>query len=171
MFKYLFIFLSLLSTSYAEVISVDDLKFNIDVPQSWRVSHKLFALPVALVSPLKDGKRLIVGITPTKKAFGYFKTMKLKEQENIYLEGRKKWLKKFNGKLKIFKPLEHITTDTRGEYYKIGYLYEMTNHTFEEFTYYKNCNGMLYHLKTLREVDIYKDATSIDQIVRSFHCK
>ncbi len=167
---YIVIFLSFELS--AATLDYKGQKFNLEIPKNWLVNKDLFGLPVAIVGPKVGTSRIVIGVIPTNKSFDFLNKAELRRSVNKYYEGRRRWVKKYKGKVEKLYSLATLKDQAGNNIYKIGYRYSVTGTIHEEYTYYFNCRGKLFNLKSLRNLKNFPNFDKqIDDTIRSFQCK
>jgi hypothetical protein len=143
---------------------------RIEKPEGWQAAHGLFGMPLTLLGPEADSSRPVIGITDTGQKSEVIEN-KITNDTTIYRKERSHWVEKHQGKVLEFLPPEkqNLNPDSSAE--SVGFRYEIANIAYSERSYFINCKGRLYHVKTLVN-DSQEPSLSpiIKQAVKSFRC-
>ena len=128
-------------------------------------------LPLVVVGKMYNGARTTLSITPTDLKNLVFNPKELKTSQKIYQEGRRKWLKRYGGKLLKFIPYQLKLLSNKLKVHSIGYSYSLNQTKYEEMSYFINCKEQLYHLKSLLRPSTHQtDRQHINGIINNFQC-
>lgn len=167
----LLLLLQLQAAAELKLFNFKDKRVSIDGPNDWQIAEYLFNSPITYLGPFKDGRRPIITFNPTTVESFVFNKEKLKKEQMIYQDGRKKWLDKNHAKLKAFIPYSSTQWLNVGEVHTVGVEYEMMNQHFYEVEYFFNCKNELsnFHVLMTKEQKQEYEA-QINLIIRSIKC-
>lgn len=143
-----------------------------EIPSQWKAITGFMSTPLTIVSPMKNGSRAGVNVTPLGKLKSTIDLKALQDTQHDYQEGREAWVKKRGGRAIAFDPLQHETWPNGVEAYSVGYTFSLEEDEFAEKTYFLKCKDRFYHLKKLLRKDQEElHAAAVDSLIRSFHCE
>ncbi len=153
-------------------IDLGRAKVSFDLPKSWKTFEKVMGLRLLIASPMKNGTRITVSITPSDiKDFG-FKDTDFSRNENAYKEDAIKWLSSKKGEAKEFFPYKKEEWSKETVAHVFGWKYDLGGITFVENSMYVLCNKQLFHIKSMYKEDFdKKDAPKIKQMLKTFRCQ
>jgi hypothetical protein len=147
-------------------------RVKMDVPAAWQDVTELFGIPLMFLGPEKAGGRPVITVVPTGIKNASLDAAEMKKAEEEYQEGRREWLKKYDGVALAFNSLTAEKIPGASEAQSVGYRYRIQDVEFIEKSYYVICNKQFYHLKTvLRGGHEQAYAADVASAVRSFTCE
>ena len=160
------------SLAHAKWVQLKRQSVFIDAPSDWVAQKDVFGMPLMWRSPKKVNGRVILNIVPTGLKSRYSDPKELSKDQEYYRAGRRKWIKERAGEFIKFKPYQKLKWKSVRDVHTIGVEYELAGIHYSEQSYYLNCGGEFYHLKTLYRQNEWADQQNkIKGIVSTFRCK
>lgn len=153
-------------------IDLGRAKVSLEVPKKWKTFEKVMGFPLLVTSPMKNGTRVTVSITPSDiKNFG-FKDSDFSKNENNYKEDALRWLGTRHGEAKEFYPYKKEEWSKSTIAHVFGWRYDLGGIIFVEKSMYVLCKKQLFHIKAMyKEKWNKKDAPTINEMLKSFKCE
>lgn len=142
------------------------------LPDKWNHYKDMLGLPLVFVSPSKEKQRITVSVTPTGLKDIPMNPKALKDQQNGWFSGRRKFVSKFKGKITGTYPYSLEKWKHLPEVHAIGYKYMVGEKQFVSHSFYFYCKEQLFHMKSLYEQNIYaKGIDTVEKIGNSIRCR
>ena len=161
----------LLFTSSAIANIGNQKRFSIDIPQNWQMMKDFYGVPFTFLGPAEaHSNRPTIQIIPSdQKAFRIDKK-RMKTFDVKHKRGKEAWLKKVNGHLIKYEPMQEIEINKQKMYISRA-VYKFKDITFDSKRYFTFCNDKFFELKTLTTLANEKGSKKNQQIIESFRCK
>ncbi len=142
------------------------------IPKNWRTDKDALGIPLLITSPLKKKGRVTLSVVPLGIPAVELKKKFLKKTQNKYRKGRLRFLARFEGDALEFFPHRKSKWLYSEDVHQIGYRYRIGGIVYVENSYYVNCRGQMYLLKSLyRDSDWGRQAKMIEGVAQSFQCR
>lgn len=164
-----------------ESFEYQGLKFTLTFSSEWKPAEMLFGVPVTLLGPFqqKTENRPVIQIIPVEKPkwvradqdFDKMGVEGLTKFGKEYIELRKIWLKKVNGKVIEEHPSEVFKTEAGSPMLQTGISYQIGPKSFAVKTSYIGCKNKLINLRIFLHAGHEKYLPEAQKILRSFKCE
>lgn len=155
----------------ANWIEIGDHQVAFELPVEWKAYKDMLGAPLVVVSPIRDKGRVTLIVSPSKIHKVDFSKEGLEKDQDNYRNGKNKWLKKVGGESLKFHPYKIEKWKNAERVHSIGVEYLLGDIHYTEHTYFFNCRGYLYNIKSLyREKEYGRDVGMIKKVIQSFNC-
>jgi hypothetical protein len=154
-----------------KVYKVGSKNFKIDIPNSWQVAQNFLGSDLSILGEVKDNRRPVIAFSSIPLGDYKFKKEELEASQNDYYEGRRKWIKKNNGKVNSFYSYLEVSWDNIQGVHSIGYNYNLGKLNFIEYNYFFKCNKKTFTLSTLvTDKQLKTSKKEIHKVLNSIKC-
>jgi len=146
------------------------MHFSLEVPKDWKLSRNQFGLPFVLKGPQTKHGRPVIAVNKLYEGQTIFQHERL-EDISSYKEERQAWLKETGGTELTYLPYRFRKLSEDVSIHQLGYRFQLGGVDFAEKTYYIQCPGQVYHLKSLYPLlEMQKAEYNSERMVKSFKC-
>jgi hypothetical protein len=162
----------IISSVYATSFELKDARGHgiITLEREWTLLKETLGIPFLFVSK-GDNPNSSIGITFTGIKNAALNPKSLKTTQDKYRVGRKKWAKKSDAKILLFKDYKNFKNKNKLSVHSVGHNYKQNNKLFFETSYYLECPKNFVHIKTLIYEKHNRLKSDAARAIESFKCK
>ena len=167
-----FLLFSSLCLSAEKNYKFDDKILSIYTPKNWQSAKHFMGSDLKLLGPYRNGRRPVIALDSLPLGDFKFDKQKISHNHGNYIQGRKDWLLKNNGRAIEFFDYKMTKWKHINEVHMTGYKYVFLDKKFIERTYFFKCKGTVYNLNSLfTDKELVKNQKSYNKILNSIKCK